>query len=100
MGEPQTNGFKGKQDSYLPVKTYLYAGDKGAGYSINFKQLAEAKSFSPIKKVRPLPDRKKYFLIFKQPGANIKSRSKFLSACRHKSKPILCNSKVKKPGLV
>ena len=72
--------------------------DKGVGYSIKFKQLAKAKSFNPITKVCRLCLTEKYFLMFKPEGATINSRSEFFSACRHKSKLLLCNSKVKKPG--
>ena len=65
--------------------------DKNVGYSLKFKQLAKAPAFNPVTNTCRLCLTEKYFLMFKEDGANINHRSEFYSACRHKTKLLLCN---------
>ena len=64
--------------------------DKNIGYTIKFKQLAQAPAFNPKTNQCRLCLTEKYFIIFKPEGATMNSRSEFFSACRHKQKHLLC----------
>ena len=72
--------------------------DQNIDYSLKFKQLVQASPFNPTTGMCRLCLSEKYFIMFKPDGANINSRTKFFSACRHKTKLLLCPpGPVKKP---
>ena len=64
--------------------------DQNVGYSLKFKQLAQAQAFNPVTGMCRLCLSEKYFIMFKPEGANINSRTEFFGACRHKAKLLLC----------
>ena len=64
--------------------------DSNINYSLKFKQLAQAPAYNPVTDTCRLCLTEKYFIMFHPEGANINSRTEFFSACRHKSKHLLC----------
>ena len=64
--------------------------DKNVDYTLKFKQLAQASAFNPVTGMCRLCLTEKFFIMFKPEGANINHRSEFFSACRHKTKQLLC----------
>ena len=72
--------------------------DQSIEYSLKFKQLVQASPFNPVTGMCRLCLSEKYFIMFKPDGANINSRTEFFSACRHKTKLLLCPpGPIKKP---
>ena len=64
--------------------------DQNVKYSLKFKQLIQASPFNPVTEMCRLCLSEKYFIMFKPEGANINNRSEFFTACRHKSRLLLC----------
>ena len=70
--------------------------DHGVPYKLSFKQLARAPAYNPSNRVCRLCTKEKYYIMFHPEGATLNSRSEFFSACRHKSKLLLCPPPPKK----
>ena len=64
--------------------------DQNIDYSLKFKQIVQAQAFNPVTGMCRLCLSEKYFIMFKPEGANINARTEFFSACRHKTKLLLC----------
>ena len=63
--------------------------DQNIDYSLKFKQIVEAQAFNPVKRMCRLCLSEKYLIMFKLEG-DINARSEIFSACRHKTKLLLC----------
>ena len=87
------NSFKhsSKRNSTTLSQHIWSLKDKAIQYSIKWKILAKAKSFSTASKRCNLCIREKYFIICKPNMASLNTRNELASECRHKKRHLLSN---------
>ena len=65
--------------------------DKNIDFTISWKIIDRAQSFSPTSRMCRLCLTEKYHLMYNQQGATLNNRSEFYSACRHKKRKLISN---------
>ena len=61
-------------------------------HNISWKIISKCAPFNPTSRSCPLCLREKFFIMFEPEGATLNHRSEFYSTCRHRLKPLLCNT--------
>ena len=89
---PRDDSLKTQHRSSICLAKHIcILKDKSVGYSIKFKQLAQASGFNPKTYMGRLCLTKKYFNIFQPEGSTMNNIYDFFCSCRHKAKHLLCN---------
>ena len=67
--------------------------DKNINFSLKWKIVSKAKSYSTSSKKCNLCTEEKYFIIYRPDLCSLNKRNELLNSCRHRKKHLLCNIK-------